>query len=198
MMQEVGLLKVIFPELAGLPAAEWDRILRMLQLLQEPGFELAMAVLWFVVPYFQPETEVEELGRRLRMSNQEIEHIAWLIERQSVLDDAPHLPLSRLKRLLAHPFVEDLLKLMRVDRITSDRTLRPVIFCEEYLRTIPPEIINPPPLITGSDLIDRGLKPGPKFKELLETVRDAQLNGEIQTREEALALLERLIDRLKE
>jgi poly(A) polymerase len=42
-------------------------------------------------------------------------------------------------------------------------------------------------------LIDRGLKPGPKFKELLETVRDAQLNGEIQTREEAFQLLEDML-----
>ena len=73
-----------------------------------------------------------------------------------------------------------------------------MIFCEEYLRTIPPEIINPPPLITGQDLIDRGLKPGPKFKEILETLRDAQLNGDIKTREEALAMLDALIHRGKE
>jgi poly(A) polymerase len=192
LIQEVRLLPVIFPELASLPESEWDRILRMLQLLQDPGFELAMAVLWFFVPYFQPEIEIEDLGKRLRMSNDEIAHIAWLILNQAVLDDAAYLPLARLKRLLAHPLVPDLLKLMRVDRITSDRNLRPVIFCEEYLRTIPPQIINPAPLITGQDLIDRGLKPGPKFKELLDTIRDAQLNGEIQTRAEALNLIERI------
>lgn len=194
LVQEVGLLHVIFPEFKSFPEAEWDRVLRMLQLLQDPSFELAMAVLWFVVPFFQPDTDIDELGRRLRMSNDEIERIVWLIEHQSVLDDAPHLPLCRLKRLLAYPLVGDLLKLMRVDRITSDRNLRPVIFCEEYLRTIPLEVINPPPLITGADLIALGLKPGPKFKEILETIRDAQLNGEIQTREEALALLKRLLE----
>jgi poly(A) polymerase len=86
--------------------------------------------------------------------------------------------------------VGDLLKLIRVERLTTEADLKPVIFCEEYLRTTPREAIDPKPLISGKDLIDRGLRPGPRFKELLETVRDAQLNGEIHTAEEALALIE--------
>ncbi len=170
LMREVGLLDVIFPELSALPDTEWERTRHKLQLLNGPAFELAMAALWQSVAQSNPSTSVEDLGRRLRLSNQEIEHLAWLLEHQSALEDAPHLPLCRLKRLLAHPLVGELLKLMRVDGITSDRDLKPVFFCEEYLRTTPPEEINPPPLINGKDLIDRGLKPGPKFKELLETV----------------------------
>ncbi len=192
LIRDVDLLGVIFPELARLSPPEWERTLQMLRLLNAPTFELATAVLWHALP-----TEgnlsgiIGELGRRFRMSNQEIADILWLLEHHHALDNAPQLPLCRLKRLLADPLIGDLLKLMRVERLGREQNLQPVIFCEEYLRTTPPEVINPPPLITGKDLIDRGLKPGPEFKNLLETIRDAQLNGEIQTPEEALALIQK-------
>jgi poly(A) polymerase len=191
LMQDVDLLRVIFPEVAALPEEELERTLNMLHLLEVPAFELAMAVLWRELPEGRNPAEViNDLGRRLKMSNQEIEHILWLVEHQRALDDAPTLPLCRLKRILANSRVGDLLKLIRVERLTTEADLKPVIFCEEYLRTTPREAIDPKPLITGKDLIDRGLRPGPRFKELLETVRDAQLNGEIHTAEEALALIE--------
>ena len=43
-----------------------------------------------------------------------------------------------------------------------------------------------------SDLIQHGLRPSPEFATLLQQIRDAQLNGEIHTRDEALALVDRL------
>jgi poly(A) polymerase len=68
-----------------------------------------------------------------------------------------------------------------------------VEFCQNYLRTTPMEEIDPPPLITGDDLKSLGIEPGPKYKEILETVRDAQLDGVISTREEALQLVRWII-----
>jgi hypothetical protein len=53
----------------------------------------------------------------------------------------------------------------------------------------PPPVVPPnPEPISSSSAVS---KPGPQFKPLLETVRDAQLNGEIGTKEEALALVDR-------
>ncbi len=197
--QEVGLLGVIFPELQPiLPASrgdspalpEWERTLRRLHLLEDPAFELACAALWLDLPNLEslPATALE-MANRLRLSNQETDHITWLLEHREALAEASEIPLCRLKRVLADPLHNDLLKLMRVDRITSDRDLNPVLFCEEYLRTTPAEEIDPPPLLTGKDLINQGLKPGPAFKEHLTALRDAQLNNEIHTPSEALALL---------
>ena len=40
--------------------------------------------------------------------------------------------------------------------------------------------INPPPLLTGHDLYQHGLTPGPEFKWLLDQVREAQLDRTIQ------------------
>ena len=49
------------------------------------------------------------------------------------------------------------------------------------------KLTTPPKLLDGHDLIDVfGLTPGPRFAEILETVREAQAAGEINTREEAL------------
>jgi poly(A) polymerase len=65
--------------------------------------------------------------------------------------------------------------------------------CEELLRRTPPEELDPPPLVTGDDLIELGLKPGKQFREILDAVREAQLNEEIARREEAMSLVHRLI-----
>lgn len=46
----------------------------------------------------------------------------------------------------------------------------------------------PTPLITGDDLIALGHQPGPRFRAILDQVEDAQLEGRIHTRDEALAL----------
>jgi len=45
--------------------------------------------------------------------------------------------------------------------------------------------INPSPLITGDDLIALGLKPGPRFRELLDGAYDRQLEGELITAQHA-------------
>ncbi|MGH7129751.1 MAG: CCA tRNA nucleotidyltransferase, partial [Planctomycetaceae bacterium] len=160
------------------------RTLRMLDLLEDCGFELAAAALLHAVE----NDPIDTVAQRLRLSNRERDHIGWLIGRQHALDDAPALPQARLKRLLAAPLIGELLNLVRVRRETEGADLEPVRFCEESLRSTPPEEINPPPLLTGNDLIRAGFKPGPHFKPRLETIRDAQLNGEIGTKEEALEL----------
>jgi poly(A) polymerase len=50
-------------------------------------------------------------------------------------------------------------------------------------------------LISGHDLIAAGYRPGAAFSQALEAVETAQLEGEIHTREEAMAIAsERLRD----
>jgi tRNA nucleotidyltransferase (CCA-adding enzyme) len=47
--------------------------------------------------------------------------------------------------------------------------------------------------LTGDDLKAMGLKPGPIFGQLLEALRDARLDGQVRTREEEEAMLEKLL-----
>ena len=60
------------------------------------------------------------------------------------------------------------------------------------LRDTPPGELNPPPLVTGEDLIALGLKPGREFKRILHAVRVAQLDGRVRTGEEAIELVREL------
>ncbi|QQE12785.1 hypothetical protein JD969_04795 [Planctomycetota bacterium] len=52
--------------------------------------------------------------------------------------------------------------------------------------------LNPDPLVTGDDLVKLGFKPSPAFKVILNKAYDAQLEGLITTRENALQLLRSL------
>ena len=50
-------------------------------------------------------------------------------------------------------------------------------FTRQRIASIPPEAIRPASLISGDDLIAAGYVPGPRFKEILSQVEDAQLEG---------------------
>ncbi len=59
----------------------------------------------------------------------------------------------------------------------------------------PEKQVRPPAVLTGKDLIEEfGLKPGPKIGQLLESVREAQAIGQVASRQDALALIESLIN----
>lgn len=205
---DVRLLGLILPELEPLVAAApdteesatWERTLTMLGLLQEPSFELAAAVLLHAALPANDLNRVEmgklfgeAVGRRLKLSNLEIDRIGWLLGHEYDLVDAPNLRASQLKRLFVNPWSAELLSLVRVETLAMNSDLNSVIFCEEFLRAHTSDELNPPQLITGQDLIKAGLKPGTRFRDLLETVRDAQLNGEIRTTDDALALVQNLL-----
>jgi hypothetical protein len=49
----------------------------------------------------------------------------------------------------------------------------------------------PAPLITGDDLTATGMNPGPIFRQILDSVYDAQLEGQISTRQEAMEMAQR-------
>jgi tRNA nucleotidyltransferase (CCA-adding enzyme) len=52
----------------------------------------------------------------------------------------------------------------------------------------------PKPLLLGRHLIDLGMKPGPDMGALLKQVYEKQLDGEIRTTEEGIALASRMLD----
>jgi poly(A) polymerase len=48
------------------------------------------------------------------------------------------------------------------------------------------------PLVTGNDLIERGLKPGPRFREILDEIKERQAAGLLKDRSEALEFIDSL------
>jgi hypothetical protein len=94
---------------------------------------------------------------------------------------------ATLKRFLREDGIEDLLELARLDALSSSGDLRPYHFCRQQLAALAPEHMTPPRLLSGHDLVTLGLSPGPRFKDILHAVEDAQLEGRLHTREEALS-----------
>jgi len=95
--------------------------------------------------------------------------------------------LCRLKRLLGLPRFEEHLELHRVDCVASHGKLDNYDFLRSKLEELGREQIAPPPLATGHDLIAMGYEAGPRFREILDALREEQLDERITTAEQALA-----------
>lgn len=131
-----------------------------------------------------------ELMQRLRFPNEEIDRVVAAVANHMVFKDVTKMRVSKLKRFMARPDFDREIELHRVDCTSSHGDLSNIAFLSEKAAEFASEPLIPPPLINGRDLIALGLKPGPRFKELLEAVETAQLENRISTREEALALVQ--------
>ena len=128
----------------------------------------------------------EAIMRRLRFSGAEIEATVEMVRQHMVFKDAPKMRIAKLKRFMARPTFDEELELHRVDCQSSHRMLDNYEFLLRKREEFANEPIIPPPLVRGDDLIAFGLKPGPKFGEILEAVETRQLEGKLRTRDEAL------------
>jgi len=128
----------------------------------------------------------EEMMRRLRFSGAEIDATVEMVRQHMVFKDVPKMRVAKLKRFMARPTFDDELELHRADCQGSHRMLDNYEFLLLKREEFANEPIIPSPLVRGDDLIALGLKPGPKFGEILEAVETRQLEGTLRTREEAL------------
>src|SRR6266478_2213918 len=133
----------------------------------------------------------DAIMRRLRFSGAEIEATVEMVRQHMVFKDAPKMRVAKLKRFMARPTFVDELELHRVDCESSHRMLDNYEFLLRKREEFANEPIIPPPLVRGDDLIALGLKPGPKFGEILEAVETRQLEGTLRTREAALDWVKR-------
>jgi len=131
----------------------------------------------------------QEICRRFRRANEETGQVLSLVANHMRFGSVAQMKESTLKRFFRLPGFEEHLELHRLDCQSSHRDLSLYDFAKEKFHALPAEQIRPTPLITGDDLIAAGYQPGPQFKDLLTAVEDAQLDGSISTKEEALELV---------
>jgi poly(A) polymerase len=222
LLLESGLAAALLPEIVpmrGLPQGTpraptgdlWDHVMRVLDLLgPAPSFPLALAALLHDVGkprtvgrtaerytfYYHEHVGsrlADEICRRLKLSNAVRERVVWLVEKHQILSDARQMRTSKLKVLLAHPLIGELLDLHLADALASGHSTDHVDYCRYLLKEWSAEELNPEVLITGHDLTRHGLSPGPDYKWLLDAVREAQLEGTVKTAKEAMELVDRLL-----
>ncbi len=214
LLDETGLLSAILPEVGAmkgvLQAPEfhpegdvWTHTLLMLEQLENPSVTLALGVLLHDVG--KPATirfaerirfdgHVEEGVRltvqaleRLRYSKAEIEQVTALVQHHMRFGHVTQMRESKLKKFLRLPDFGNHLELHRLDCLSSHRNLANYDFVRGKQAELPKEELRPPRLATGEDLIAAGYKPGPAFKKILTEVEDAQLEGTVKTKDEAMA-----------
>jgi poly(A) polymerase len=133
----------------------------------------------------------EEICRRLRFSNDETTQILALVENHMRFGHVSRMKESTLKRFMRLPKFDEHLALHRADSLASHRHLSTYEFIRHKRAEIPPEKMRPQPLVTGDDLIAAGHAPGPRFREILNAVEDAQLEGRLASRDAALEFVHR-------
>jgi poly(A) polymerase len=129
----------------------------------------------------------EAICKRLRFSNEDTEQIVALVDNHMKFGAVEEMRASTLKKFVRLPHFEEHLALHRLDCLSSHRHLDSYDFLRRFLAETPPEQVRPERLLTGDDLQAMGFRPGPLFAQILRTLEDGQLEGQIRTREEAEA-----------
>ena len=220
LLDESGLLQEVLPEISAMKGVaqppefhpEGDVFVHTLLLLEKLAAGCSKTLAWGALLHdvgkpptfrvapdrirFDGHVEVgvkmaAEICGRLRFSNEETDQILALVDNHMRFADVQRMKESTLKKFLRLPGFDEHLELHRIDCLSSNGITESYEYTREKLRSMPLEAIRPRPLLTGRDLIEAGYEPGPRFKEILGAVEDAQLEGRLGSREEAIEFLGR-------
>jgi poly(A) polymerase len=220
LLDQSGLLREVLPEISGMKGVEQppqyhpegDVFVHTLLLLEELPHPSSVTLAWGALLHdvgkpptfrvapdrirFDGHVEVgvkmgEAICRRLRFSNDETEQILALIDNHMRFAHVLQMKESTLKKFLRMPQFEEHLDLHRMDCQASHGILTAYDFAKEKLASIPSEKMRPAPLVSGDDLIAAGYAPGPRFKEILTAVEDGQLEGRLNSKEDAMDFVSR-------
>jgi len=215
LLDECGLLHEVLPEIAAMKGVaqppefhpEGDVFVHTLLLLENLPNPCPSTLAWGALLHdvgkpatfrvapdrirFDDHVDVgvkiaEEICDRLRFSKDDAAQVLALVDNHMRFGHVSRMKESTLKRFLRLPKFGEHLALHRADSLASHRNLSTYEFVQKKLAEIPPEKIRPVPLVTGDDLIAAGYAPGPRFREILEAVEDAQLEGRLSSHEAAL------------
>jgi poly(A) polymerase len=220
LLDESGLLAPVLPELSAMKGVqqppefhpEGDVFVHTLLLLENLPQPCAPTLAWGALLHdvgkpptfrvapdrirFDNHVEVgvkmaEEICRRLRFSGDDTAQILALVANHMRFTHATRMSESTMKKFLRMPAFDEHLALHRADCLASHGDLSTYEFVRQKRDEIPPSTMRPTPLVTGDDLIAAGHAPGPKFREILGAVEDAQLEGRLSSRDAALEFVRR-------
>ena len=130
-----------------------------------------------------------EITRRLKFSKDETEQVQALVANHMKFKDVAQMRKSTLKRFVRLRAFDEHLELHRLDCQASHGRLDAYDAVRTFLAETPPEQVRPARLLTGDDLNEMGYSPGPAFQQILGALEEGQLEGSLQTREQAIAFV---------
>ncbi|MEM8865306.1 MAG: hypothetical protein AAGF31_07120, partial [Planctomycetota bacterium] len=186
LMQQHGLLAVVVPELAGADEPTLQHFADRWPRLATRTLPTTLACL--MLGATSDGAQVTMRAMALKFTRKEAERAGWLVDRYNELAGADVKPWSTIQPLLASAGGGELVAVYEAVAGGPNPASR---YCRQKL-ALPPDELDPPPLVTGVVLKQHGLAPGPKFGAWLQAARDAQLNGQIATTVEAVDLITKL------
>ncbi len=129
----------------------------------------------------------ERILTRLRFPKKQIEEIVACVLNHMQFKDVKQMRKATLRRLLLRETFPLELELHRLDCLGSHGNLDHYEFLLAQAEELKQQPALHPPLLTGNDLIELGLKPGPALGALLEEIRELQLSDELKTPDAARA-----------
>ena len=219
LLDQSGLLTQVLPEISAMKGVEQpaefhpegDVFVHTLLLLDHLPHPCPMTLAWGALlhdvgkpPTFQVAERIrfdghvdvgvkmaEAICVRFRFSKEETAQILALVDNHMRFADAMRMNQSTLKKFMRLRCFDEHMALHRADCLASHRNLATYEFLRKKMEEIPVEKMRPVPLVTGDDLIAEGHVPGPKFREILSAVEDAQLEGRLGSRDAALEFVRR-------
>jgi len=217
MLAELGILQVILPEITNLQGVkqpeqyhpEGDVFVHtalMLEHMTSPSVDLAWSILLHDVGkpatfsigedgiehFYCHELEsakiAERILKRFKFPKKKITDIVEAVGNHMRFANVSKMRKAKLKRLMASETFELQLELHRIDCISSNGKMDQYVFLLDTLIEEKDSVTLPQPLISGRDLINIGIKPGPEMGKILDKISDMQLEGKLTTKKEALTL----------
>jgi poly(A) polymerase len=224
LLDQIGLLREVLPEIEAMKGVEQppefhpegDVFVHTLLLLEQLPHPCTATLAWGALLHdvgkpptfrrapdrirFDNHVEVgvkmaEAICCRLRFSNDDTEQILALVGNHMRFGVARRMKPSTFKKFIRLPRFDEHMELHRLDCLSSHRSLQTYDFTREQIANLPPEEVRLQPLVGGDDLIAAGYTPGPLFKQILGAVEDAQLDGRLQTKNEAMLFVQQEFSR---
>jgi poly(A) polymerase len=179
LLQESGRLSEVCPPLEALPAQELSRTLQAQGRLP---LEAPFAVVMATTLALAPAAAVASYLQGLPLERTRLRQVSWLLEQRRALPRLTGVGVADRRRLARSPWAAGLSQLAQAHDEPQAGLLAQAL-AEE--RTSPDVV----PLLGGDDLRELGIPAGPQLGALLKSLEDAQLEGRIARREQAVALV---------
>ncbi len=153
--------------------------------VQEASFCVSLALL--LVSHSRAVKVLGELTQGWKLANDEQRPVAFALQHWQQFANADTLRWSQLQPLLVNRDCEVALQVAAA-RVRSDSgSTTGIDRCLEAMQW-PDERLDPLPLLTGDILRRLGMEQGPIYRTIIERVRQAQLDGEITSKDDAIRL----------
>lgn len=223
LLDSSGLFAIWIPEILAFKGVEqppqfhpegdvYTHVRMMMGYLKKPSIEMVWSVLLHDIA--KPATfKIDETGRirfnehetigarmahqilrRLRFSNDQIDAITTCVAGHMAFKDAPKMKLSTLKRFLARPHFDLELGMHRIDCLCSSGDVSIHDFLVQKREELGQEVIKPKPLLSGHDIISLGVQEGRHIGEILRKIEEEQLEGKLQTHQQAIERAKEMIE----